>query len=84
MLKITAERKEKWKWEALPVTSILPKLLPYRRLKIFAIFAVVGSLESVGMQQLRQYATTLAVIGGKKLQNEKETDNYSDGINPNL
>jgi hypothetical protein len=39
----------------------LPKLLPYRRLKIFATFAAVGSLESVGMQQLRQYATTLGV-----------------------
>jgi hypothetical protein len=34
----------------------LPKLLPYRRLKKFAIFAAVGSLESVGKQQLRQYA----------------------------
>jgi hypothetical protein len=36
-------------------------LLPYRRLKIFAIFAAVSSLESIGMQQLRQYATTLVV-----------------------
>jgi hypothetical protein len=47
-----------------PLTSILPKLLPYRRLKKFAIFAAVGSLESVGMQQLRQYATTLYAIWG--------------------
>jgi hypothetical protein len=39
----------------LHLASILPKLLPYRRLKKFAIFAAVGSLESVGIQQLRQY-----------------------------
>jgi hypothetical protein len=49
----------------------LPKLLPYRRLKIFAIFAAVGSLESVGMQQLRQYATTLGASFFQKMQAEK-------------
>jgi hypothetical protein len=43
-------------------TSILPKLLPYRRLKIFAIFVAGGSLKSAGMLQLRQYADTLAVM----------------------
>jgi hypothetical protein len=54
--KIMAEKEEIRNGILLPATSILPKLLPYRRLKKFAIFAAVGSLESVGKQQLRQYA----------------------------
>ena len=34
-------------WQPLLLTSILPQLRHYRRLKIIATFAVAGSLESV-------------------------------------
>jgi len=56
------ERKEDVNGMLLLITSILPQLRHYRRLKIIATFAAVGSLGSVWKPQLRQYAGTLVAI----------------------
>jgi len=44
------------------LTSILPQLRHYRRLKIITNFAAAGSLESVWEPQLRQYAGSLGAM----------------------
>jgi hypothetical protein len=62
----------------------LPKLLPYRRLKKFAIFAAVGSLESVGKQQLRQYATPLCAMRGQRSGNKEREKNTIEKFYRNL